>query len=369
MNAGNTISHDLNSDEAELNRQLTICNACRYCESYCAVFPAMTQRLDFNSADMHYLANLCHNCGACLHACQYALPHEFAVNIPRAMARMRLHTYTDYAWPRALGGLYRRTGTRLALALGLTLSLILVLTMLNEGTLLKQVAGGNFYAILPHDSLIAMFGGIFGFAVIAITTGLRSFWQGIAPSQERTRSISDAILATTQDTLMLKNLGGGHGEGCNEQNDTYTLARRRFHHLTFYGFLLCFASTSVATAYHYFLGLQAPYAFFSVPVLLGTLGGLGLLFGPAGLLYLNIHRHPDHGDADQRPIDRGFILLLFIISLSGMLLLAMRQTTVMPLLLAIHLGFVMAFFLIMPYCKFIHGFYRVAALLKSALKS
>ena len=28
------------------------------------------------------LANLCHNCGACLHACQYAPPHEFAVNVP-----------------------------------------------------------------------------------------------------------------------------------------------------------------------------------------------------------------------------------------------------------------------------------------------
>ena len=37
----------------------------------------------------HYLANLCHNCGACLHACQYAPPHEFAVNVPRAMAQVR----------------------------------------------------------------------------------------------------------------------------------------------------------------------------------------------------------------------------------------------------------------------------------------
>jgi citrate/tricarballylate utilization protein len=58
--------------EAEVARQLQICNACRYCEGFCAVFPAMTRRLDFTQADVHYLANLCHNCGACLHACQYA---------------------------------------------------------------------------------------------------------------------------------------------------------------------------------------------------------------------------------------------------------------------------------------------------------
>jgi citrate/tricarballylate utilization protein len=68
---------------------MQICNACRYCEGFCAVFPAMTRRLEFGKADIHYLANLCHNCGACLHACQYAPPHEFAVNVPQAMAQVR----------------------------------------------------------------------------------------------------------------------------------------------------------------------------------------------------------------------------------------------------------------------------------------
>ena len=64
--------------EAEVERVMQVCNACRYCEGFCAVFPAMTQRLEFGKADINYLANLCHNCGACLHACQYAPPHEFA---------------------------------------------------------------------------------------------------------------------------------------------------------------------------------------------------------------------------------------------------------------------------------------------------
>lgn len=71
----------LTGAESEVARQLQICNACRYCEGFCAVFPAMTRRLEFHKADIHFLANLCHNCGACLHACQYAPPHEFAVNI------------------------------------------------------------------------------------------------------------------------------------------------------------------------------------------------------------------------------------------------------------------------------------------------
>ena len=35
----------LSAPEAEVARQLQICNACRYCEGFCAVFPAMTRRL------------------------------------------------------------------------------------------------------------------------------------------------------------------------------------------------------------------------------------------------------------------------------------------------------------------------------------
>jgi len=100
----------LNLQESEVERQMTICNACRYCEGFCAVFPAMTRRLEFAQADIHYLANLCHNCGACLSACQYAAPHEFAVNVPKAMAKVRLDTYVEYAWPKALGKLYQRNG-------------------------------------------------------------------------------------------------------------------------------------------------------------------------------------------------------------------------------------------------------------------
>ena len=73
----------------EVARVMQICNACRYCEGFCAVFPAMTRRRHFNEGDVGYLSNLCHNCGACYHACQYAPPHEFGVNVPQAFAAAR----------------------------------------------------------------------------------------------------------------------------------------------------------------------------------------------------------------------------------------------------------------------------------------
>ena len=354
----------LTAPEAEVARQMQICNACRYCEGFCGVFPAMTRRLEFGKADVNYLANLCHNCGACLHACQYAPPHEFAVNVPQAMARVRGQTYQEYAWPRPLGRLYQRNGVTLALALAGGLALFLVLMVALKGSLLHAPLAGDFYAIFPHNLMVAMFGAVFGFAVLALGVGVARFWRDVAPG----RASAPAVGEAARHALALTYLDGGHGQGCNESDDRFTLLRRRFHHFTFYGFMLCFASTSVATLYHYLLGQPAPYPFWSAPVLLGTVGGIGLLIGPAGLLWLNLRRHPLQGDAAQRPMDRAFIVLLFLVSATGLALLAGRDTSAMGLLLAIHLGTVMALFATLPYGKFAHAVYRSAALLKHAIE-
>jgi len=356
----------LNLDESEVQRQMTVCNACRYCEGFCAVFPAMTRRLEFSQADIHYLANLCHNCGACLHACQYAAPLE--INVPKAMAKVRLDTYAEYAWPQAMGTLYRRNGLTLALSAGTGLALFLCLTLMVMGNLFTAMPGGNFYGIFPHNTLAVMFGAVFGFAVLALTLGVRRFWRNVSPADAPAQVKTAAALEATANVARLKFLDGGHGEGCNNADDRFTLWRRRFHHFTFYGFMLCFAATGVATLYHFLLDWSAPYPVLSLPVMLGISGGLGLLVGPAGLLWLNLRRNPEHGDENQKPMDRGFIALLLLVSASGLALLAFRETAALGLLLAIHLGLVMAFFLTMPYSKFAHGIFRSAALLKYSIE-
>ena len=354
----------LSANETEVARQMQICNACRYCEGFCAVFPAMTRRLEFGKADVDYLANLCHNCGACLHACQYAPPHEFAVNVPQAMAKVRIESYAEYAWPAAVGALYRRAGLTMAVALAAGLALFLVMAMAAKGSLVHAPLAGDFYQVFPHNLLVAMFAPVFLFAVLSLCMGVRRFWTDIAPGT----GSAAAAAETTRDVLRLKYLGGGHGRGCNEADDAFSLARRRFHHFTFYGFMLCFAATCVATLYHYLFGWHAPYAWTSVPVVLGTLGGVGLLIGPAGLLVLNLRRSPLHGDAAQKPMDLGFIALLLLTSVTGLALLVWRDTGYMGLLLALHLGVVMALFLTLPYGKFAHGIFRAAALAKWAIE-
>lgn len=357
----------LTDNEEQVKQALQICNACRYCETFCAVFPAMTKRLEFNEADIHYLANLCHNCGACLHACQYAPPHEFGVNIPQAMAQVRLETYQKFAVPQSFGKLYQKAGITLVSALVVTFIMFLLAGSLLQGNDLFGLYAGNFYAIFPHNFLALLFGSVFTVAFILLGFGIHKFWNQTSEVVLGGVEQPD-ILQAAKNVLTLKYLDGGHGKGCNEEDDRYTLIRRRFHHFTMYGFMLCFLATMVATGYHYFLNLHAPYPIFSLPVILGSLGGIGLVIGPLGLLYLNIKRDPKHGDAKQKPMDRGFIFLLLLISLTGLGLLAFRDSAMMALLLIAHLATVMTFFLTIPFGKFAHGFYRSAALLKFAVE-
>ena len=351
--------------EQEVARVLQICNACRYCEGFCAVFPAMTRRLQFPKADVHYLANLCHQCGACLHACQYAPPHDFALNVPRAMARVRVNTYADYAWPSALGSLYRRNGLALTMALAFALALFLALAAQATGNLLAaRTEASAFYAVFPHGLLVSMFLPVFAFAVLALGLGVRRFWQAIGEGP----ATSPAIAEATHHALTLKYLDGGHGDGCNEESDRFTLQRRRFHHLTFYGFVLCFLSTSVATLYHYALSQAAPYGFTSLPKLLGMTGGISLAIGSMGLLVYQLRRHVLQRAPEQRPMDLGFIGLLLLTAVTGLALALSHGTRAMTLLLCLHLGAVMALFLTLPYGKFAHAAFRAAALLKWSIE-
>ena len=358
----------LTSPEAEVARQMQICNACRYCEGFCAVFPAMTRRLEFGKADIHFLANLCHNCGACLHACQYAPPHEFAVNVPQAMAKVRVQTYADYAWPPALGKLYQRNGLTLSLALAAGLAIFLLLALALNGSLWGGDLQGNFYKLFPHNLLVGLFAPVFLWATLALGLGVRRFWREVTPATSGLPLTSPAAVEATHDVLQLTYLEGGHGEGCHNEDEAYTLSRQRAHHLTFYGFMLCFAATSLAAVYHYVFGWVAPYDLPSLPKLLGAVGGVSLLVGTASLFKLHLQRAPQHGDAAQKPMDLGFIALLFFTSLTGLALWLARGTPALAALLAIHLGVVMALFATLPYGKFAHGIFRTAALLRNAVE-
>lgn len=76
--------------------------------------------------------------------------------------------------------------------------------------------------------------------------------------------------------------------GCNDRDGAFSRGRRYAHHALVYGFLLCVASTSAAAVYAYAFGRPAPYPPLSLPVILGTLGGVLMLVGTASLLAIKL---------------------------------------------------------------------------------
>jgi len=341
-------------------RVMTVCNACRYCEQYCPVFPAMEERQTFAKADLALLANLCHNCGECLYACQYAPPHEFGINVPKTLAQIRLQSYQDYAWPRALGVAFTRHNLLTGIAFAATFSAMFALTAQN---LSPANRSADFYAVVSHGVMVTLFGLIFTFSVVAMTIGLVRFVRHTrSPVRGLTRGQTPGQTPVPfRDTLTLKHLHGS-GADCVSAEEQRSPWRRWLHHCTFYGFLLCFASTTAAAIYDNVFGWRAPYGYASLPVILGTIGGAGLLVGSAGLWILRRRRDPSLTDEAQRGLDESFLALLFLTTLTGLALLVLRHERVMPWLLVIHLGTVLALFVTLPYGKFVHGLYRAAAL-------
>jgi citrate/tricarballylate utilization protein len=351
-------------DEGE--RVMNICNACRYCEGFCAVFPAMERRLSFTGGDLRYLANLCHDCRECYYACQYAPPHEFKINVPKILTRIRRHSYEDYAWPAGFAVLFTQPVFMLVLSM-----IVIPIIFIGAGILAHGMDGlmevwpnsqGSFYQVMPHTVMAGMFGIVSLFVLLVFIIGWRKFNHDICRDNLSLSGWLD-IKQAIVDALTMKYLGSS-GDGCTYPGDDQSLWRRYFHHFTFYGFMLCFAATSVATIYHYVLKLPAPYPLLSLPVILGTLGGIGLIIGPCGLLYLKKIRDKKTADEVQSMADVTLLLLLLLVSVTGLLLMIFRESSWMGILLLVHLGLVMGLFLTMPYGKFIHGLYRFGTLIR-----
>jgi citrate/tricarballylate utilization protein len=348
----------------EADRLMTICNACRYCEGLCAVFPAMEMRFTFGDGDLNYLSHLCHQCGACYSDCQYSPPHEFNVNVPASLAKLRNQSYAHYAWPKFLAGAFARNGLVVTLLTAASVAAFVIgFVALKDPAVLFSKTAGDFYKVMPHNTMVALFGAVTLYVIAAFTFSLRAFWRDINGDGPRAGFVS--FWQAIGDTAHLRNLGGGGG-GCTSEDERPSAQRRIYHHFTFYGFLLCFAATSVATIYHYAFSWQAPYPLLSLPVMLGILGGLGLLIGPAGLFVLARRRDPVLVDGAHKGMDTAFIAMLFLTSLTGFLLMILRDTSAMGILFALHLGVVLGLFLSLPHGKFVHGLYRFLALVKYA---
>jgi citrate/tricarballylate utilization protein len=345
----------------EADRQLTLCNACRYCEGYCAVFQAIELRREFAKGDVFYLSNLCHDCRACYYACMYSPPHEFAINIPKILSEARLASYQEWSWPGFLGRAF--AGRRVAwLLAGIAAALVLVLSfaLIPSEALRSAHAGpGAFYELIPYAAMVAGALGLASYWVAIWLIGAVQCWRetGVLQGAGEWKPFARAVGAA----LGLRYLQGG-GPGCTYPDERPSAVRRVFHSLVFWGFAADFLSTTLAFLYQDFLHRLPPYSLFSAPVICGAAGGLSLVAGCLGLVWLKARSDREPKGAGAYGLDYDFLFILGLTALTGLFTLALRTTAALGIVLAVHFALVAALFITAPYGKFVHAIYRFLAL-------
>ena len=106
----------------------------------------------------------------------------------------------------------------------------------------------------------------------------------------------------------------------------------------------------------------------SAPVVFGTLGGVGLIIGTGGLIWIKIQSDAEPQGNGAPGMDYVFLVTLGLTALTGMLTLVLRTTAAMGSLLVLHMACIAALFLTAPYGKFVHALYRTLAIIRYELE-
>jgi citrate/tricarballylate utilization protein len=238
------------------------------------------------------------------------------------------------------------------------------------------------YQVLPYPALLVIVLLPTAWSVAVLLRGLARYWRDVyGPLRGLAdwRAVGTALAAAAR----LRNMRGG-GEECYAAGDDPSPARRRLHTAVAGGFAACFAATVSAAFLQDVLGSPPPYPLLSVPVILGTAGGLSMLAGCAGLIALRRHGDPagrrvvEQGVVEQGVVgqsavadsvaDYGLLIGLGLLALTGLLTLLLRASPAFGLILVIHLATIVVCFTIAPYTRFVHAGYRFLALVADAIE-
>ena len=260
----------------EADRQLVICNACRYCEGYCPVFRAIETRREFGKGDVFYLANLCHDCRACYYACMYTAPHEFDINIPRILSEVRIAGYARWSWPTLLARSFtsRRVGATFAVLVAGAVIALASLLVAPTRIFGLHTGPGAFYQVIPYLAMVLPAALLFMYAIGIWINGGARFWLDTGQSARQAGGMK-AVIGALAAIVSLRYLKGG-GPGCNYPQQRVSESRRIYHSLVFWGFLSATVSTTLAGIYQDFLHWIPPFALTSAPVIFGSMGGVAV---------------------------------------------------------------------------------------------
>lgn len=355
----------------EARRQLNICNACRYCEGYCAVFPALERRTLLDKGDMIHLANLCHDCRDCYYACPYSLPHSFNLNPPKILTEIRLRTYDGEV------GIYGKRVPKIlqgwgGFSLAVSIALIAIVSIASLTVGIRSIwsshpTAASPYSVLPYPTILVLALIPFLWSVLAIGLSARRYWLNIQNCDPIKLTLT-AFITGIYYAVGLRYLKGG-GVQCAYPTGEMSAIRRWFHALTFYGFSALIASTISAAILQDIFKVEPPYRYFSIPVVLGIIGGIIMVVGTIGLIVLKNQQDPAPTNFRMVVRDYGFLIVLCALGVTGILTLVLRSTSAFGILFVVHFSIVLVGFAIAPYTKFVHFVYRFLSIVRDNVEA
>jgi citrate/tricarballylate utilization protein len=207
------------------------------------------------------------------------------------------------------------------------------------------------------------------YSVVVMALAGRAYWREVSEDHDGTsRPGARPVLQAIWYAATLRYLRGGGGDCYYPVDDRPSPARRRLHAMVAYGFGLCLVSTIAAGVLQDIAGVEPPYPLLSVPVISGTIGGIGLLTGCAALLVLKARASAVTSFAQMTIKDYGLLAALAFLALSGLATLLTRDTAAFGIVLLIHMAALVESFAMAPYSKFVHLVFRFAALVRDNLE-
>ena len=282
--------------------------------------------------------------------------------MPSLLADVRTRSYEAHAWPPVLGRAFRRNGFRTGLAaLALVFSALLLATLANGQAIVSSDGSADFYGVIPHGVMVTTFGAVSIFVLVALAISGVRFWRdahpgalghgtGVGPARARR---ADASSPARQRQRLHVEPGSAHAVAALVSS---------LHVLRLRVVLRVHDGRSVLSQR---VGLARAVRVLEPSGAARCGGWIRAARRAIGAGCLCDRRATRRLARKTRAASTSlFLALLFLTSLTGLALLVLRHSQAMGILLVVHLAVVLVLLLTLPYGKFVHGLYRLLALIR-----
>lgn len=336
------------------SRQFRICNACRYCEGYCAVWDAIERHESILKSDLKYLSHLCHDCRECYYVCPYTDPHEFNLNIPKVLSEIRSDTYGENIHPIFLRWFYLHPKSSWTIVSVFATIFAFLISIMVDGPIVLTKPVNEFQDIFPEIYFKWFSSLLYLYALILWAVDGYSFWHSFKRPEIKVR-ISH-ILGGLYDALSHRYFAGG-GAGCSYPDENGSYLRLAMHPLVLMGFIV----DLIAILFY-------PKMNFYVTTIY-VAGAFMMLGGSLGLLIIKSFSDPKLAGNLMISSDIPFTSVMLLTGLTGVLFPILPGTLLMSYLFLIHVGLVAAIFIMAPFSKFLHPVFRILSLIMNRAES